>query len=60
MRKTYITPNLSCAEINEQTAVLAASGEPSIIIDKNTEIEENLSRKSYNVWDDDEECGEEV
>ena len=33
---------------------------PVISIDKDTEIEENLSRKTYNVWDDDEESGEQV
>ena len=60
MRKHYITPVSSCTTINVQTAFLAGSSVPVISIDKDTEIEENLSRKTYNVWDDDEESGEQV
>ncbi len=55
MRKPYITPVSSCTTINVQTAFLAGSGEPSISIDKDIEIEENLSRKIYSVWDDEED-----
>lgn len=55
MRKPYITPVSSCTTINVQTAFLAGSGEPAISIDKDIEIEENLSRKFYSVWDEEDE-----
>ena len=55
MRKPYITPVSSCTTINVQTEFLAGSGEPAISIDKDIEIEENLSRKFYSVWDEEDE-----
>ena len=37
-----------------QTHVMAASGTTTISVDKDTEIDENFSRKNYNVWDEEE------
>lgn len=53
-KKYYHVPMTTILLFSMQTHVMAASGTTTISVDKDTEIDENFSRKNYNVWDEEE------
>ena len=58
MKKTYIQPTMEVAEMGTQLNLLTGSNR-QLVIDSNPDdaVEEDvqLSRRQYNVWDDDDE-----
>lgn len=56
MKKEYISPTLVCLMMSGRESLMAASGEPTQLIDNETAGgNESLSRRrSRKVWDDEE------